>query len=157
MIHCCVNASTHFWSDPEKLQQTNVADITRFASNFPNIIGGNDLIKLDDEWRELQFTASVDLPPYGGSRADVATFWGSVGKIEDCSGNLKFPIIRKFITSLLSIPHSNADVERIFSHVNLIKVKQRNKLKVSTLDSLLKVKQGGLFANCVDFFHKKTK
>ena len=48
----------------------------------------------------------------------------------DGSGGLRFPTVGKLTKSLLSIPHSNADVERIFSHVNLIKVKQRNQLKI---------------------------
>ena len=137
--------------NPECIQETKVADVIQLASKFPNILSENDLLKLDDEWRELQFTDTVDIPKYSGHRDNVATFWGNLGKIEDACGSLKFPIIGKLTKSLLSIPHSNADVERIFSHVNLIKVKQRNKLKVSTLDALLMVKQGSSSNSCVHF------
>ena len=48
------------------------------------------------------------------------------------------------------MPHSNADVERIFSQVTLIKTKTRNKLKTETLDALILVKQG-LPCNCIEF------
>ena len=137
--------------NPECIQETKVADVIQIASKFPNILSENDLLKLDDEWRELQFTDTVDIPEYSGHRDNVATFWGNLGKIEDACGSLKFPIIGKLTKSLLSIPHSNADVEWIFSHVNLIKVKQRNKLKVSTLDALLMVKQGSSSNSWVDF------
>ena len=120
--------------NPEYIQETKVADVIQLASKFPNILSENDLLKLDDEWRELQFTDTVDIHEYSGHMDNVATFWGNLGKIEDAYGSLKFPIIGKLTKS---IPHSNADVERIFSHVNLIKVKIRNKLKVSTFDTLL--------------------
>ena len=76
-----------------------------------------------------------DLPEYSGHIVDVGTFWESIVNIYDASGGLRFPTTGKLTKSLLSIPHSNADVERIFSRFNLIKVKQRNQLKTSTLES----------------------
>ena len=89
-----------------------------------------------------------DIPAYLGHRVDVSTFWGN---IHDASGGLRFPTIGKLTKSLLSIPHSNADVEKFFSHVNLIKVKQKNQLKTSPLDALLMVKQGLPCESCVEF------
>ena len=137
--------------NPDTLHSTKVADVLQIASKFPNVVSIEDLRKLDDEWRELQFIDRSDLPEYSGHRVDVGTFWGSVGNIRDGSGGLRFPTVGKLTKSLLSIPHSNADVERIFSHVNLIKVKQRNQLKTSTLDALLMVKQGLPCESCVKF------
>ena len=55
----------------------------------------------------------------------------------------RFPILSKHMKSILSLPHSNADDERIFS------TKQRNKLKTSTLDALLLTKQS-MRSSCVD-------
>ena len=49
------------------------------------------------------------------------------------------------MNSMLSLPHSNADVERIFSQAVLVKTKHRNKLKTGTLDAILTVKE------CVQF------
>jgi hypothetical protein len=42
----------------------------------------------------------------------------------------------------LSLPHANVNVERIFSSVNLIKTKTRNRLNITIVRSLLKVKEG---------------
>ena len=58
--------------------------------------------------------------------------------------------ISLFVKSLLALPHSNADVERVFSQVALIKTKHRNRLKTSTLDALL-VARGGLPTDCMHF------
>ena len=41
---------------------------------------------------------------------------------------------------LLVLPHSNADAEHIFSQINLIKSKTRNKLHTQTVSSLLTTK-----------------
>ena len=44
--------------------------------------------------------------------------------------------------TLLCLPHANVDVERIFSEVNNIKTRKRNRLKLKTLQAILQVKQG---------------
>ena len=41
---------------------------------------------------------------------------------------------------VLSLPHANADVERIFSMCSDIKTKKRNRLSTKTLCSLLRIK-----------------
>ena len=72
----------------------------------------------------------------------MVSFWGTVANIQDASSHAsRFPTIAKLIKSLLSLPHLNADIERLFSQVTLIKTKERNKLKTSTVDALLMVKQ----------------
>ncbi len=71
----------------------------------------------------------------------VVLFWGNVSKLTDTSGESRFPTISKLMKSLFSLPHSNVDMEHIFSQVVLIKNKQRNKLKTSTMDALLLAKQ----------------
>ena len=48
----------------------------------------------------------------------------------------------KIIGSTLTLPHSNAAVERIFSQVRLIKTDLRNSLKPCSLVSLLHLKNG---------------
>lgn len=52
-----------------------------------------------------------------------------------------FPILNTFITALLSLPHSSAAVERIFSAVNLIKTKTRNRRGTRSLIGLLHSKR----------------
>jgi len=45
-------------------------------------------------------------------------YWGDIAALTDGYGEIKFPTLGYFVKSLLSLPHSNADVERIFSHQN---------------------------------------
>ena len=96
-------------------------------------------------WMEgtpIHGSRASNLPEFSSRRKDVVTFWGNLGKMTDTSGESRFPTISKLSKTLLSLPHSNADVERIFSQVTLIKTKTRNKLKTETLDALILVKQG---------------
>ena len=74
---------------------------------------------------------------------------GFVAVITDGCGEIKFPTLGYFVKSLLSWPHSNADVERIFSQVILIKTKQRDRLETTTLGSLL-MNRSGLPTNLVN-------
>ena len=68
----------------------------------------------------------------------------------DLSQQKRFPTISKLTTTLLSLPHSNADVERVFSHVTNIKTKMRNSMKTTTLEALIVTKLA-LPSSCVDF------
>ena len=52
---------------------------------------------------------------------------------------------------LLSLPHANVDVERVFSSVNLIKTKHRNRLQTSTVRALIKCKDAVKVKGCVQF------
>jgi hypothetical protein len=79
-----------------------------------------------------------------------------LGTISDGLETPQFPTLSSFMQSLLSLPCSNADVERIFSSVNIIKTKHRNRLSSSTVSSLIQVKEGvNKAGSCVDF--KPTK
>ncbi len=136
--------------NPDTINSTSASDVIALASKFPNIIPEDDLHRIDHEWRELQFLDPSDLPTTSCRRKDVVLFWGGISEITDTSGESRFPTISRLTKSLLVFPHSNAEVERVFSQVVLLKTKIRNKLKSSTLDSLLMSKQS-LPCSCVKF------
>jgi len=52
-----------------------------------------------------------------------------------------FSRLFKFATAILSLLHSSAATELVFSSLNLIKTKIRNKLHIQTRDSLLHAKE----------------
>jgi len=73
-----------------------------------------------------------------------------------------------FALSVLSLPHANADCERVFSTVNCMKTKLRNRLNTDTINGALHAKhhlKGGRESgkNCVSFqpndemFRRMTK
>lgn len=67
-------------------------------------------------------------------------FWSEVTKYRDSGGNNPFFELVKFAQIILSLPWSNAEVERVFSQVNLVKTKTRNRLHDETLNAILAVR-----------------
>ena len=53
--------------------------------------------------------------------------------------------------NLLTLPHSSAAVERVFSRVSLIKTRKRNRLGTDTMNGLLLTKQHGGNISCFDW------
>lgn len=89
----------------------------------------------NNQWKNLQHIKWTEL-------TDTVTFWSEVASYRDASGENPFDEIVKIALSILALPHSNADVERVFSQVNIIKNKQRNRLKIKTLHSILAIRFG---------------
>lgn len=104
--------------------------ISRF---FPHLM--NNPNELDREWRLFISDIKID------KDQPVLTFWkDNLSKIKG-DETLMYPELQQFITGLLSLPHSSACVERVFSAVNLNKTKLRNRLSTETLCGLLLSKQ----------------
>ena len=61
-------------------------------------------------------------------------------KYTDAAGETPFEELALFALSLLALPFSNASVERVFSQMNLIKTKLRNRLKQPMLEAILHVR-----------------
>nr|CAH7741589.1 unnamed protein product [Callosobruchus chinensis] len=53
-----------------------------------------------------------------------------------------FKELAEFCLELLAPPHSNAEVERLLSTMNIIKSKLRNKLQLPMLSAILSIKAG---------------
>ena len=60
--------------------------------------------------------------------------------METIHANLLFPKFKIFIKTILTLPHLSANVERIFSPVNINKTKQRNRLDNITIGGTLYTK-----------------
>ena len=93
--------------------------------HFPRIIGEDQEQDLDDEWRSLMLSGDVD--DFLSQNQSAEGFWVQVHQ----SG--KYMTLSKFTKSLLTIPVSNADCERIFSCVNIKKSDKRNRLSNRSL------------------------
>ena len=65
----------------------------------------------------------------------VEDFWVDILKTRK-----DFDKLSKFMINLMLIPHSNCFIERMFSHVSIIKNGIRNQLDVATVASLIKIK-----------------
>ena len=64
----------------------------------------------------------------------------------------QFQTLTTFMRNLMSLPHANVEVERIFSSVNFIKTQTRNRLQTKTVRALLKAEDGiKSLGGCVQF------
>lgn len=70
---------------------------------------------------------------------DIEHFWACVLNTSNAIGEYPFKELASFALRAITLPVSNAVVERLFSFMNNIKDKKRNKLQLSMLDSLLRL------------------
>lgn len=69
-------------------------------------------------------------------------FWIEVSNYRDANGQNPFENLTDLTFKILCLPHSNADIERVFSQTNLIKTKLRNKTKLVLLNNILHIRFG---------------
>lgn len=89
-------------------------------------------------------------------KGQVDVFWSKLLICDEGDQGLTFKNLSKFVLNVISLPHSNADCERIFSKVNLIKTKTRNKVITLTMSGILLAKQR-VQGNCVNFEPSKDE
>lgn len=117
---------------PQSASSKVKADITDIAAKFKHSLC-NDISSTVQEWNILH-------------RAEVAevgcteTFWAEINELTDAGGNKRYGNISKLVLGLLSLPFSNAAVERAFSIVNIVKDKLRNKISIKMVEAILHVR-----------------
>ncbi|GBP88562.1 hypothetical protein EVAR_21770_1 [Eumeta japonica] len=127
---------------------------SKFRESFPSIFPLIELLPrivakenvaliqaIDDQWRSIPAKFNeLDL------KLPVDKFWSDLNLLED------YQELSQFALDTLCIPHSNAQCERVFSHVNLIKTKIRNKLVTEIVNGNLlaaqHIKENG---SCINF------
>ena len=72
--------------------------------------------------------------------ATLNQFWHAVSQMKLPSGSLQFQQLYQLSKVLLTLPHSNADTERVFSMLKKIQTDSRDNLSDQTIHSLLSVK-----------------
>lgn len=94
------------------------------------IVNVSSLQTIDDQWRLLSM---VTLDDNIINEKEPDKFWVLLKNVE--SG--QFYELAMFALSAMSLPHSNASCERIFSKINRVKTKSRNKLITNTVSSTI--------------------
>lgn len=67
----------------------------------------------------------------------ISQFWIAVYYLEGEQGNRLFTELAGFALITLTVPHANADTERLFSVMNYIKNKHKNSLHIDTVEAIL--------------------
>ena len=104
------------------LQSSDMRTLTEIAHQYQSGPGdGIDITGIESDCRRLHHTSfSVN------SSTPMLQFWSSVADFKEGDSPL-FPHITKMVSILVSLPCSNATVERLFSMMGVIK-KQTKKL-----------------------------
>ncbi|XP_068205152.1 uncharacterized protein [Palaemon carinicauda] len=134
-VHECLNQV----KDPI----TEIAEI--FGCDYQNIE------KVENQWRNLTIVQWQE-------KKSTAKFWIEVGNYRDASDCNPFQELHEIAIGILSLPHSNAEVERLFSQHNIIKNKLRNRLSLKSVNSVLAIRNGlkRLEKNCHTYDIPKT-
>jgi hypothetical protein len=101
---------------PSNIAKTD--SIGSVARSFPKIV--TDINDLNREFRLLK-NSDIDF------KVDDVVFWKNVSNIKKGDGTPIISQLSQFVSILLTLPHSSACVERIFSVINLNKTKLRNR------------------------------
>ena len=91
------------------------------------------------------------LPPKVTAITEVDKYWHVISQIKDClETEYRYSTLAKLAKAILVISHGNADTECLFSSIGVNKTKHRDRLRISTLNSLLTV-QFNVPQKCYEF------
>lgn len=93
----------------------------------------HEIEKIEFQWNNLSYCKN-------NKNSDTITFWIDIFNYKDASGENPFFELSVFAINILTLPISNAEVERVFSSMNLIKNKQRNRFENAMLNSIIFLK-----------------
>lgn len=95
-----------------------------------------DVENLNSEYRLVSSVADIK----SKVNENFEEFWKYAMKMKNGLDEFMFPNLSQVIKAIMTIPHSSAAAERIFSQLTLIKSKQRNRLEVDTCDAIMHTK-----------------
>ena len=133
--------------NPDQVCSYDFTTVERLAKRFPqvNLNVSQSIDSLIIEFMDLNLSPA-ELPTPDtyksatGDKPKPGRCWKEVSRMRTFDGEIRFPLLVKLITGLMSIPSSNADSERGFSILSKIHTDQRPTLKQSTLISLMSIK-----------------
>lgn len=115
---------------------------------------GEDSNKIEEEYRQMIHINWKEELPDGVIPTDIESFWLQVRQMRwSDPDDAKFAALANHALSCLSVPSSNATVERLFSTVTFIKNKLCNRMSLKTLDTVTRIRTTLYFQSkcCKDF------
>ncbi|XP_066600733.1 protein FAM200A-like [Prorops nasuta] len=119
-------------------------DEDREASSFKLLqicrrLGNFNENAIKKEWEFLYAKESSVIKKYW-SKLEFDDMWIAICSAEKEKNELRYPELRKLLSLVRSLPHSNAEAERCFSMLPDIKTKKRNRLVHDTLNATCVIK-----------------
>jgi hypothetical protein len=99
----------------------------------------SELALLDTQWNKLT-TVTWKMYLNESQLNHTNLLWSQVYNYKNAGRNFAFRELSEFVLKCLSLPSSNAVVERVFSIMNTVKTKSRIRILAKMLDALLRIK-----------------
>lgn len=101
---------------------------------LPRLVNDLDIQDVDSQWR-MYIRERKDKISCNFENLD--NYWHHVSMLTDYNNKYIYKSLGTFVLRVLSLPHSNAACERVFSKVNLVKTDIRNRLNTNTTSNIL--------------------
>lgn len=105
-----------------------------------SIANGTDRELIEIQWRHLATLKLQDISIEFDENVDTTQFWIEVSKIENANGDKCFKDLASFAIRTLSLPISNAVVERVFSVMAVVETKLRNRMLLPMLMAIIRIR-----------------
>lgn len=92
----------------------------------------NIIDKINHQWQNLKKT----------EQTNTTRFWKEMSEYTDASGLNPYFDVSSVALQILILSWSNANVERLFSQMNVVKTKLRNRMGPTLLNSILTIRAG---------------
>lgn len=109
-------------------------------------VSPEDIADIDNQWGDITLVKWKEV-------RQTIPFWSEVCKYRDASDCNPYQKRAEFALSVLVLPHSNAEVERVFSQLNIVKTKLRNRMTTKMVNAILTIRAGlrRLGKSCHDY------
>lgn len=116
--------------------------------------------------RKIQTKRLADISPDFSDQVSPEEFWIMVRRIQNLNGERTYKDLANFALRALTLPTSNADIERIFSVMTIVKNKLRNRMLLPMLVAIIRIRVHlKVYGHCcpdyeptrhmLDLFHSK--
>lgn len=126
--------NTNFFSVENSLKRNKCKLYENFKDEMPDL-SIEEISNLEQQWQKLSSYEWIN-------QNTTIDFWINVFEYKNALNENPFNELASFVMKFLVLPFSNAEVERVFSGMNLIKTKIRNRMMLNTMNSLLYIRCG---------------
>ncbi|XP_075738743.1 uncharacterized protein LOC142784016 [Rhipicephalus microplus] len=123
------------------IEHARFSDVKYLINRFPVLLPlqeGQDVNSaLDDIQAEFTRLQLEELPAEVPKEQQIDEQWRAVSGLREVDGSFKYARLSKFMLGVLTLPHSNAECERVFSKVKKAHTQFRASMSKKTVEQLL--------------------
>ena len=125
--------------DPRNRNKSSFGGLTQLVTRLTSITS-DEIDSLSMEFRDFRATSDTHLPTFDpkNDNAAIDHYWAAMSEVRSVTDSeiYRFQYLSQLAKTLLVLPHSNADPERLFSMVRKIETEERRNLNPTTVCDL---------------------